>query len=47
MPTAVVHHARVAWDFAQQAVAVAGDTVDRFEWFQSKLGWILGPDSEQ
>ena len=47
MPTAVVHHARVAWDFAQRTVAAADDTDDRFRWFQAELGAILGPDTER
>ena len=46
MPTAVVHHARIAWDFAQQAVAAADDSDDRFRWFQAELGAILGPDHQ-
>jgi hypothetical protein len=44
MPTAVVHHARVAWDFAQQAVAAAGDAPERFAWFLDQVGAVLGPD---
>jgi hypothetical protein len=47
MPTAVVHHARVAWDFAQQAVAAAGDPTDGFAWFLAQLGAVLGPDHQR
>jgi hypothetical protein len=47
MPTAVVHHARVAWDFAQQAVAAAGDPTEGFAWFLAQLGAVLGPDHQR
>ena len=47
MSTAVVHHARVAWDVAQRAVAAAEDTDERFRWFEAELGAILGPDHQR
>jgi hypothetical protein len=47
MAVAVIHPARVAWDFAQQAVSAASSAHDDFGWFHAKVGTVLGDAHQQ
>jgi hypothetical protein len=46
MATAVVHHTRVAWDFAQVTVYAAEAGNDLFRWYTDRVEEVLGPEHE-